>query len=221
VISVLCPTRHRPGNVQRLVWSAQASAAGLVEFVFYTDDDAPGSVPAGIAAMAGAVVVTGPRLVFSDMWNACYARASADVLMMAADDFVFRTFAWDALVLSEFARYPDQIVLVHGEDGIQGAAMGTHPFLHRRWAETLGYFSPPFFGRDFCDTWLSDLADRIGRRVYLPGLLVEHLHPGVGKAPWDATYAEKLARGGDPDATWAATEGDRARDAMVLLAAMS
>ena len=91
MISVLCPTRGRPGNVRRLVRSATGTAAGPLEFVFYIDDDAPGSVPRDVAAMDGVVVVCGPRLVFSDMWNACFAKASADVLMMAADDFVFRT----------------------------------------------------------------------------------------------------------------------------------
>jgi len=221
VISVLCPTRNRPGGVRRLIRSARDTAAGPLEFVFYIDDDAPGSVPPDVAATPGVLVVTGPRLVFSDMWNACYAKASADVLMMAADDIMFRTPGWDEAVLAEFARWPDRIVLVHGEDLIQGARLGTHPFVHRKWADALGYFSPTFFGRDFCDTWLSDLADRAGRRSYLPDVVIEHVHPGAGKAPFDQTYAEKVARGGDPDAVWAATIGRRERDADKLRAAMA
>jgi hypothetical protein len=219
MISILCPTRNRPENVRRLIESAWATANGPLEFVFFTDEDAP--LPLDITGQGGVVVTSGPRRVFSDMWNACYEKASADVLMMGADDIVFRTPGWDTAVLDEFDRYPDRIVLVHGEDGIQGPGLGTHPFIHRRWAETLGYFSPPYFTRDFCDTWLSNLADRIGRRVFLPDVLTEHLHPGVGKAPFDKTYAEKVTRGGGADEAWAATEGERERDAQTLMAAMS
>ena len=42
----------------------------------------------------------------------------------------------------------------------------THGFLHRNWVETVGYFVPPYFSSDFNDTWLNEVADMIGRKIY-------------------------------------------------------
>ena len=95
----------------------------------------------------------------------------------------------------EFQRVPDKIVLVHGRDGIQDAGLATMGFVHRRWVETLGYLCPPYFSCDYNDLWLTEVADALHRRVFLPDVLVEHMHPVVGKAPLDTTHQERLNRG--------------------------
>ena len=97
-------------------------------------------------------------------------------------------------MLDVFDGYPDRIVFVHGRDGIHDASFGTHGFIHRRWVDTVGYFVPPYFSSDYNDTWLNEVANALGRRVYLPGLYTEHMHPVAGKAPWDATYHERMER---------------------------
>jgi hypothetical protein len=218
MISLLCPTRNRPSGVRRLMSSARATAGEpfALEFVFYTDDDAP--LPDDIKDQVGVVTITGPRIVLSAMWNACYGQSSGSIVMQAADDIVFRTPKWDSLVLAEFAKYDDRIVLVHGEDGIQGGALGTHSFLHRRWCDTLGYFTAPYFSCDYGDTWINDLADRIGRRVYVPEIVTEHLHPGVGKAPFDQTHTDRVLRGQQDNvgALWESLAGERTADAEKL-----
>lgn len=198
-ISILCPTRGRPDNMVRLVESCDRNAAGSVEFVFYLDEDDELSIERArelsVARGGGVTAVTGPRIVLSEMWNECANYARADVMMHAGDDIVFRTPRWDQLVLDTFDRYPDKIVFVHGDDRLQGANLGTHGFLHRRWVDTVGHFVPPYFSSDYNDTWLTDVADRLGRRVYLPELVTEHLHPLAGKAEWDATHQDRLERG--------------------------
>ena len=223
-ISLLCPTRNRPANVRRLHSTALAMADCEIELVFRCDDDAPGSVPAGIAAARDVTVLTGPRLVMSDLWNPCWQAATADVFMLCADDVAFRTPGWDSMVLDAFSRYPDRIALVHGDDGtgIHPAHFGTHPFVSRAWTDALGYFTPPWFSCDYADTWLNDLAARTGRSHRVPGLLAEHLHPAVAKAEWDRSHAERAERGQRDDvaATWARTEPERERDAARLRAAM-
>ena len=39
----------------------------------------------------------------------------------------------------------------------------------------------------YCDTWLMDVAARIGRAVYIPDIFVEHIAAWAGLAPQDAT----------------------------------
>jgi len=221
MISLLCPTRNRPDNVRRLMRTARTTAADpfSLEFVFYCDDDAP--LPDDIKDQVGVVTITGPRIVLSAMWNACAGQSSGDILMQAADDIVFSTPGWDSAVRAEFEKVPDRILLVHGHDPIQGGGLGTHSFLHRRWVETVGYFNPPYFSCDWMDTWINDLADRVGRRVYLPDVLIDHLHPSRGYG-WDATYQDKAERGQRDNvvALYASLEAERAADAEKLRAAM-
>ena len=193
-ISILCPTRGRTDAMGRLVRSAREMAANPteIEFIFYVDDDDENS--AVEADHLDATAVRGPRIVLSEMWNRCWNEARYDVAMHCGDDIIFRSPDWDLHVLYAFERHPDKIVLVHGRDGYQDAGLATHGFMHRRWVETLGYFVPPYFSSDYNDTWLTEIADAVGRRVYLPEVFTEHMHPVVGKGTWDQTHQERLAR---------------------------
>lgn len=225
-ISLLCPTRGRPAGMRRLVESCDRNAAGNVEVVFYLDDDDQAAIETAqqlAAARGGGIVpLVGPRIVLSAMWNRCAEVAAAPILMHCGDDIVFRTVRWDDLVVEAFAGYPDGIVFVHGDDRLQGGRLGTHGFLHRAWVDAVGYFVPPYFSSDWNDTWLTEVANAIGRRVYLPAVVTEHMHPLAGKATWDLTHRERLARGERDQVAqlYADKAAERAMDAAVLRAAM-
>ena len=224
LISLLCPTRGRPGNVARMVASARETAAGPVEFVFRADVDAPGSVPGEVAAAPDVTVVFGPRVTLSALWNECHAAASGDIFMQCDDEAVFRSAGWDAQVAAAFAAVPDRIAFVHGRDGHQpDGTFGTLGFLHRRWTDAVGYFTPPYFSCDYGDTWLNDVANALGRRVYLPGVVTEHMHPVAGKAGWDVTHLERLSRGSADNVAglYASLGAERDADVARLRAVMS
>jgi hypothetical protein len=194
MISILCPTRNRVDSMRRLVHSARTTASNPVEleFIFYVDEDDDAS--AAVADELNTTAVRGPRIVLSKMWNKCWDEATRDVAMHCGDDIVFRSPNWDLHVLHAFERFPDRIALVHGRDGYQDATLATHGFLHRRWIETLGYFVPPYFSSDYNDLWLTEIADAVGRRVYIPEIYTEHMHPVIGKGVWDQTHQERLER---------------------------
>lgn len=215
MISLLVPSRGRPESLQAMIVSAKETAADStqVEVVVRLDDDDPSMGPLHDLLPYGVRTITGPRTLLSACWNECYEQAEGDIVMHAGDDIRFRTPGWDTLVASAFPG--DGIAFVHGDDGFQGAALGTHGFVTRRWVQAVGYFVPPLFSSDYNDTWLNEVADRIGRRIYLPSLLTEHLHPAAGKGEWDATHRDRLERhqADDCDRIWRETEGLRARDA--------
>lgn len=192
MISLLCPTRGRPLSVARLATSIRDTASGSipVELICYVDDDdAPMKV--AVNTLPGIKFVVGPRMMLSEYWNELTKKARFDLIMLAADDMVFRTHGWDELVIDIFAGYPDRILLVHGDDlGPNGKSFATLPIVSRRWIETIGYFTPPGFPGDFADTWLNDVADMIGRKVLAP-FVVEHMHHIWRKAQYDQTYKEK------------------------------
>lgn len=226
-ISILCPTRGRPDNLLRLIRTALDTASGPIEFVFYVDDDDQptralltelnGRVPGLILSM-----LVGPRILLSEAWNRCAEIARAEILMHAGDDITFESNGWDDNVIHAFEAYPDRLVFVHGDDRLQGRNLGTHGFLHRRWVDVIGYFVPPYFSSDYNDTWLTEVADMLDRRVYLPNVVTEHHHPLAGKAEWDTTHRERLERGAADNVAelYVSLKAEREADMSKLFAAI-
>lgn len=190
-ISILLPTRRRYYNMIRLMNSLRETSTVMPEVIAYIDDD--DETVNEVRAIEGVTVLYGPRMTLAKYWNVCLKYATGDILMQCGDDVIFRTKGWDGIVISAFENYLDKIILVHGDDGFQPSTFGTHVFLHRNWVNAVGYFSPPYFESDFCDTWLNHVANEIGRRIHVP-IMTEHMHPVAKKAEWDQTHQERLAR---------------------------
>lgn len=222
-ISILCPTRNRPNNIIRMVTSAlwTANKPRDIEFVFYVDNDDRTSEESFRVLRerekAKIEVVAGGRIVLSQMWNECYRKACGPIYMHAGDDIEFMTQDWDQIVRAEFDKYADRIAFVYGSDGIMPNTFGTHGFIHKNWAETVGYFVPPYFSSDYNDTWLNDVAKMIDRHIFIP-IHTEHYHPTVGKAEWDATHLERVERHkrDGVEAIYANKLGERENDARRL-----
>lgn len=202
-ISICCPTRGRPESIRRLVRSLGDTCAVMPEVIVYVDDD-DDQTDFGVDG-DGLKMIRGPRKTLSDCWNDCAKAATGDILMFAGDDLVFKTKNWDRMVINTFESHPDKFIFLHGDDGHWGSRFGTHGFVHRKWYETLGYLLPPYFVSDYGDTWINDMANLLGRRVYL-NFITEHLHPAWGKAEIDQTHKDRLERGQQADVTKMYTE---------------
>ena len=189
-ISILAPSRGRPKALQAMADSAFRTASNI-EILAYVDEDDPSDYE----AVQDVTIVRGPRINLSDCWNRLAEKARGSILHMGSDDIRFRTPHWDQMIRQAFEVFRDRIVFVYGDDGIHDRKMGTHGFVSREWYQTVGRFTPPFFPCDYADTWLNEVAAHIGRRMYIQGMLIEHLHPIAGKASWDQTHKERLERG--------------------------
>lgn len=220
MISILCPTRKRPVQFERMVESARITATSPIEILARFDADDTESARATLELPVNRII--GPRVNFADNWNELAERASGDLLGLFADDVVFQTSGWSAMVEQAFADCPDKILLVHGDDlGFGGNGFGTLPFISRKWMETVGYFCPSGYSGDFLDTHLNDVANLIGRRKFL-SFVTEHMHHLYGKSERDETYREKDERM-NRDGTREAYEKrlpERLRDAEKLRAVM-
>lgn len=194
-IALLVPTRKRPDNLKRFYESAMATASkpNTIEVIAYVDDD-DDSYDFKLPRLRW---VRGPRVVLSECWNRCAEMAVSPILGHMGDDIIFRSNNWDSQILEVFRSYPDNIVFVHGDDmsGVHLSNFGTHGFIHRDWVDTVGYFVPPYFSSDWNDTHLNDMANAIGRRVYVDSVKTEHMHYMFGKSDKDITHEERLARG--------------------------
>jgi hypothetical protein len=222
MISLLTPTRKRPERLLKMISSAASTAAVVPEIVCYVsdcDDSYDGMIEATSHLIR---MVRGPRLVMSDLWNACLPHATGDIFMLCADDVIFRTPGWDVAIEGAFAEVPDKILLAFADDmGPNGKTFATLPFVHRRWVEAVGYFTGPGFSADFSDSWPFDVAKMINRLRYVD-VQIEHAHHLWGKAPLDQTYEENKERyrRDRPDLRYVETLPERYRDSQKLLAAI-
>jgi hypothetical protein len=197
MISILLPTRHRPDGLRRVIDTALHTSviSHNLEFVAYVDNDDT-SYDKDFPEL---VIRRGPRIVLSNMWNKCAELAKGDIFMQGNDDILFKTHGWDIKVEFAFEQSKSKILMVHGSDGSGSGhrsargEFGPHPFLHRRWFETLGYVTPPYFSSDYGDTWINDLANALDCRSYIP-FVIEHCHFHFGKASQDDVTMDRLMR---------------------------
>jgi hypothetical protein len=101
------------------------------------------------------------------------------------DDHRTRTEGWDAQVIEALERQP----IVYGNDLIWGEGLPTAVFMRSEIVEKLGYMAPPELVHLYLDNFWLTLGGRIGIE-YLPDVIIEHLHPSVGKAEWTPEYNE-------------------------------
>lgn len=222
-IVLLLPTRGRPDNIVRMLQSLHESSHVMPEVIARIDDDdeeIKSALDQLIAAGEKISYRIGPRITLTEYWNEISGFSSAEIVMFAADDIVFKTKGWDSLIRETFDTHPDKMIFVHGDDGHWGGRFGTHGFLHRKWIDALGYVLPPYFSSDYGDTWINDVANMLGRRVFLP-IVIEHMHFLFGKAQMDATYADRLERGKKDNvaALYASMESKRKEDAEKIMQA--
>ncbi len=112
---------------------------------------------------------------------------------MSGDDFVYRTKDWDVEILNEINKYNDKMVFVYGEDNLQHGQLGTHFFIHRRWAEVLGYYIQTRTNVFYQETWHDALATMIDRRCYRRDLIFDHKHWSKGTHVRDKVTLELQA----------------------------
>lgn len=219
--SLLIPTRGRPDGLTKCVESALDTAddPAQVDIWCYRDDDDESYNDLDLPV----AWVTGPRITLSRTWNVLDAASGGDIVCHCGDDIIFQSNGWDSAVRGAFSQYADRIAFVYGRDGAQDAELGTHGFVSRQWIDAVGYFCPPLFSHDYNDTWLNVVAEVVGRRVFLPDVLMEHMHWLWGKSDHDQTYLDHEAFGvrDDVRGLWLATDELRARDANRLKAVMS
>ena len=198
-ISVLVPTRNRPIQLKKLIISVYETAfdPDNIEMCFYINEDEK-TVSVEVIESLGYKNIKfkcGERVIMGDLWNKAMELATADILMLGNDDFIFRSRDWDRYILEVFEKYEDKILYVYGKNGNPQQKSGTYGFLHRNWVNTVGYFTPPYFVSDGVDGWLNEVSLSLGRRVFVPEVFIEHMHFTLGKSAMDSTYAERIADG--------------------------
>ena len=198
-IGLMVPTRGRPGLFERFSKSVVQTASDpkRIEIHTYLDRDDPkldayvSTVerlsaefrPLGLTFAGG----IGDPIGVPGAMNELGRASSTDLLIMSNDDQVYTDFGWDERLYAEASKFPDGIFLFWFSDGIESDRWCCFPIISRRWVERLNYYAPIMFEHFFVDTWLWDIALRIGRAHYIADVKVDHIAAWAGKAPEDET----------------------------------
>ena len=196
-ISILTPTRNRPNNCDRFIKSLYETTqyTGTLELLFYVDNDDPAKdIYKEIEErwqnnFWRVEFVIGEPMSVSKSWNIIAEKSLGDIMIMGNDDLVYKTVRWDSKLMARLLELDNPYYLSWFNDGINGNRHCAFPIITREWYDTLGYFSPGIFNFGYNDTWVYDIAKRVGKLNYMDEILVEHLHFSVGKSNMDDTYA--------------------------------
>jgi hypothetical protein len=101
------------------------------------------------------------------------------------DDHRTRTPGWDEKVIEALQDHN----VVYGNDLIWGEGLPTAVFLRSEVVQKLGYMAPPELIHLYLDNFWLELGKATSIK-YLPDVIIEHLHPSVGKAQWTDSYKE-------------------------------
>jgi glycosyltransferase involved in cell wall biosynthesis len=181
--SLIVPTRQRPQQLRRLLESLGATTARpeTVEVILVVDADDPASREVTSEGLAVKHVMVPPGLGMGALNSAGYEASSGAFVMLLNDDVVARTRGWDEKVRTALMRFPDDLVLVHTNDGLFRESLCTFPLVSRTYCEMAGGICPRSFVRYRIDDHIGDVFNRLEelgepRRVYLPAVIFEHFN---------------------------------------------
>lgn len=186
MIAVVCPSRGRPVNAQRLINSVRLTEAGVDLFVCVDEDD-PCLDGYRALDLDGVELIVGPALRFAGWLNkiAPMIAGDHDIVGWLGDDNICRSPHWDK-ALAEAMR---PLGVVYGNDLFQGERLATAAFVDARIIRHLGWMAPPGIEHLYVDnTWMA-IGKHLGTLTYLPDVVIEHAHPFAAKALMDPVYA--------------------------------
>lgn len=196
---VIVPTRGRPESVARVIdaWNATGAFNQGAELAFLVDADDPAAIDyqeffelfeaPHMQASMHVMPAWRPLVPKLNNWAALVAHHRHFALGFAGDDHLPRTPGWARAYLDALRDLGTGIV--YGDDGIQGQRLPTQWAMTADIVRALGRMVPAPVEHLYCDNAVKDLGQQAGCLRYLPDVLIEHMHPVVGKAPMDAGYA--------------------------------
>ena len=192
MLSVIVPTRGRPENAVRLanaVFETTGRADTHLLFVVDYDDpkkkDYEDLLP--IQAELMTVPEDGPKRMGPVLNYAVRKKAPFyDHIAFMGDDHLPRTQRWDCLLINALGDRPG---VAYGNDLNQGEKLPTAVLMSAGIPAALGYMSPPGCEHLYLDNFWLFLGEILGNIKYKREVIIEHMHPTVGKGEWDGSYA--------------------------------
>lgn len=192
LMQFIVPSRGRPDKAAELIeaWEATTDDAFLM---FVVDDDDPMlnqylDLPAPTFQMAERRRLGATLNFVATAFADGQPEVAPDFIGFMGDDHRPRTPHWDTAYRDALTELGSGFV--YGDDLLQSERLPTQCAMTSDIIRTLGYMVPPGLVHLCLDSFWLEMGTAINRIRYLPDVVVEHLHPAVGKSGWDQTYEE-------------------------------
>lgn len=202
-LALLVPTRGRPNSIKAIIDDWYLTDYNVDLWLGIDDDDPEYDGYRKIDDYAceknvEMVFWQGPRKRLGPTLNdmaICAAKAGEDrksyeydYISFLGDDHRPRTQNWNELIVNQLESMGTGIV--YGDDLLQGANLPTAVFMTANIVRELGYMVPPGMIHLYLDDFWKDLGNAAGILKFMPNVIIEHMHPAIGKAEWTAQYQE-------------------------------
>ena len=190
---ILVPTRGRPQNAIEVLKShKEFSCKSDLLFVVDTDDDELINYRSAVGLEHIVEVENNTRGMAYPLNVAAKKYANDyEFFSFIGDDHRLRTPDWDVAFMRAIGNRPG---LAYGNDLLQGENLPTAVMMAGAIVRALGGMVPPKLKHLYLDNFWKALGNDLGNLAYLPGVVIEHLHPVAGKAEWDEGYRAVNAR---------------------------
>lgn len=196
MIVVVMPSRGRPRRAAEAIQAIRDTAVRVdTSVVLAVDRDDPeldrylrlqfvGFGPE-VTTVTLAAEETGDLVKATNTVSMRIARENPDsIIANFGDDHIARTPGWDRRVREALAE-PG---IAYGDDLIHGEHLPTAPFISASIVNALGWYALPTCHHLYIDDVWRELGQRTGCLRYLSDVVIEHMHPAVGKAEPDDGY---------------------------------
>lgn len=193
------PTRDRPEAVSEIFKCLNdTNYTGTI--LFCVDDDDPKRQQyfskfdnAKLSKTYGAQMVSGPRLrcvgTLNKVVPTLVDSGKYDIIGFMGDDHRPRTHNFDKKIESALADETGYAI-AYGDDLLQGQNLPTAAWIRTDLIKSLGAFVPPKLKHLYFDDTHKTIGTELGVLIYLPEVVIEHMHPAAGKAEWSDQYRE-------------------------------
>jgi hypothetical protein len=189
---LIIPSRARPRNIARLIDSMKETCRLGTHFVLGVDDDDPElAAYEFVMEHAGGFgsMITGPRKGLTAWTNSLASVYAGDYPYLGSfgDDHLPVTPGWDKALVKAVQKmgtgfaYPWD----NSREDIPEAVVMSSGIVR-----ALGWMALPSLEHWYIDIVWADLGHGAGCIKHLRAVVVDHVHPGKGKAPADQTYAD-------------------------------
>lgn len=209
-ISVIHPSRSRPEKAAATAkaWLSSAKNPENIEYIVsidvtdelwadYVEAIFPGGESVWLSSPYNRMVTEGNMSILRhhndtaiSAINRAAEEAQGDIFVVVSDDFSCPD-NWDEDLLTHLEGKSDFVAKT--TDGLQKWII-TLPIMDRLYYNRFGYIYPPHIKHMFSDTWMTHVADLLGRKITIP-MTFKHNHYTTGLTERDSVNMKN-------DSTW-------------------
>lgn len=183
---ILVPSRGRPQNIEDLLFSLQETKTASELIVIVDDDDETLDQYIELGCKIMMIAKQGKGMARALNFAANVFKDDYRHFAFIGDDHRPRTEYWDQKLINALDEVGTGIA--YGDDLLQGENLPTAVAMSGDIVRALGGMVPPGFIHLYLDNFWMQLGKDLKSFIYLPDVIIEHLHPVAGKAQWDENY---------------------------------